>query len=83
MPPVPVPPIGTPVVSISIRSPIIAGRVVARTVVIAGIVSGTKKDGAWQAHGNVYSCLRFVSREKSCDEDDSENKKELSHNSLG
>jgi hypothetical protein len=83
MPPVPVPPIGTPIVPIPVRPPIISGSIVSRAVVIPGIVSGAIKDGAGNSHGDMNSCLRVVNREKSSDENDSQNKEELSHNSIG
>jgi hypothetical protein len=82
MPPVPVPPIGALVVPISVRSPIISRSIVSGAVVIAGSVSGTIKGGTGNSHRDMNLCLRFADRAKSSDENDSENKEQLSHNSV-
>jgi hypothetical protein len=81
-PPVSVAPIGTPVVPIPVRSPIIAGSIIPRAVVIAGIVSGTNKGRPGNTDGNMNFCLRIANREKSSGENNSEHKEEFFHNCI-
>jgi hypothetical protein len=77
---VPVPPIRSPVITIPIRSPIISRSIVSRTVVVAGAISGAIIRRTRHNHRNLR--LRIAHRAKSSDQNDSENKEELSHNSV-
>jgi hypothetical protein len=80
MSPIPVVPIGLPVIDIPIRSPIVAGWVIPRTVISRIIViPGPIINRAGKSDKNVNSGLRMADRYKSSTENCCENKKEFSH----